>query len=70
MYTLVEKMCYYNWHTMEQKISLVLYLLKELITMFHKNASQEDLIETGTYYTGWNKSEKHQYSMLRGIYGI
>ena len=52
MYTLVEKMCYYNWHTMEQKISLVLYLLKELITMLHKNASQEDLIETGTYYTG------------------
>ena len=55
---------------MEQKISLVLYLLKELMTMLHKDAGQEDLIETGTYYTEWNKSEKHQYSMLRHIYGV
>ena len=36
---------------MKEKNSLVLYLLKELITIFHKDAGQEDFIETAAYYT-------------------
>ena len=33
--------------------------------------SSNEVDETGAYYTEWNKSkEKHQYSILKHVYGI
>ena len=52
---------------------VVLHICNEILLSFKKEqiwVSANEMDETGVYYAEWNKSEIHQYSILRHIYGI
>ena len=52
---------------------VVLHIYNGTLLSFNKEhiwVSANEVDETGVYYAEWNKSEKHQYSILRHIYGI